>query len=119
MTTRRNPGTRNSCLALLALAAASLLAGACDRAHLSSYYGRSYAAWFGAQQVHAEPADSEPTKRALTSLDAQEAAAISKNYRKTVGSDTGQGQGQMVMIGQTHAAGAEGYMPAASVPGGQ
>jgi len=104
----------------MALAAASLFAGACDRAHLSSYYGTSYAAWFGMQQVQGVGAQSEPTRSALGSLDAQEAAAVSKNYRHNVGSDTGQGQGQMVMIGQTHTGGGEGYMPAASsVPGGQ
>jgi hypothetical protein len=119
MTTKKNPGTRSRWLALLALAGASLFAGACDRAHLSSYYGTSYATWFGIQQVQADGAQSEATKRALSNLDAQEAAAVSKNYRRNVGSEGGQGQGQMVMIGQAHPAGAEGYMPAASVPGGQ
>lgn len=105
-------------LALLALAGFAISAGSCDRSHLSSYYGRSYAAWFNAQHTPSEPAASEPTKRALTSLDAQEAAAISKSYRHTVGAEQAQGQGQMVMIGQARANG-EGYVPPPSVPGGQ
>ncbi|HVV52691.1 MAG TPA: hypothetical protein VHO06_23730 [Polyangia bacterium] len=117
MTTIDKPGARPRWRAVLALAGLALAAGACNRAHLSSYYGQSYAAWFGAQHVQADPAPSEATARALGSLDAQEAAAVSKNYRHTVGSD--QAQGQMVMIGQARG-GAEGYTPASSsVPGGQ
>ena len=120
MTTTDALKSTNRWLVLLALGCLSAFAGGCDRAHMSSYYGRSYAAWFGAQHVRAEPAASEVTKRALGSLDAQEAAAVSKNYRRTVGSEAGQGQGQMVMIGQARGGAAEGYMPAASsVPGGQ
>ena len=58
MTTTTNPRTRNRWLVLLALAGASLFAGACDRAHLSSYYGTSYVAWFGVQQVQGVGAQS-------------------------------------------------------------
>jgi hypothetical protein len=106
-------------LVLLALAGVSTVAGACDRAHLSSYYGQSYTAWFAMQHVRNEPADSEATKRALSSLDAQEAASISKSYRRAVGGQENQGQGQMVMIGQTHGGGMEAYTPPPSVPSGQ
>jgi hypothetical protein len=103
-------------LALLALLGLSAAGGACDRSHLSSYYGRSYATWFAVQHVRSTPADSETTKRALSSLDAQEAAAVSKNYRHNVGSEAQAGQGQMVMIGQNRGAGPEGYTPPPSVP---
>lgn len=119
MKTTHELGATNKWLALLALAGFAAFAGACDRAHLSSYYGRSYAAWFNAQHIRSEPAQSETTKRALSSLDAQEAAAISKNYRHNVGGDQGQGQGQMVMIGQARNGANEGYLPPPSVPGGQ
>jgi hypothetical protein len=119
MKTTNELGAKNKWLALLALAGFAAFAGACDRSHLSSYYGRSYAAWFNAQHVQSEPAQSEATKRALSSLDAQEAGAVSRNYRRNVGSDQGQGQGQMVMIGQARGGANENYVPPPSVPGGQ
>ena len=102
---------------VLALGGFATFAGACDRAHLSSYYGQSYEAWFAMQHVRSQPADSEATKRALTSLDAQEAATISKNYRHAVGA--AENQGQMVMVGQNRAGSIEAYTPPPSVPGGQ
>jgi hypothetical protein len=121
MTIRPERGRGRCRWALLwAVVGCSAFAGACDRAHLSSYYGQSFNAWFVAQRVHAEPAESEPTKRALTSLDSQEATAISKNYRRNVGGGQGEsaGQGQMVMIGTPRQTG-ETYTPPPSVPGGQ
>ncbi len=106
-------------LAALALAGFATLVGGCGRAHLSADYGQSYAAWFNAQHIQTPTATSEPARRALSSLDAQEAAAISKNYRKTVGGqEAAPGQGQMVMIGQTGGARMEGYTPPPSVPAG-
>jgi hypothetical protein len=120
MTTRKTfEGGARRWLLVLALAGFATVAGACDRAHLSSYYGQSFNAWFAMQHVRSEPANTEATKRALTSLDAQEAATISKNYRRAVGAADNQGQGQMVMIGQTHGGGMEAYTPPPSVPGGQ
>jgi hypothetical protein len=116
-TTNRFEGRARRWLIVLALAGFSTLAGACDRAHLTSYYGQSFNAWFAMQHVRSKPADSEATKRALTSLDAQEAATISKNYRRNVGA--AENQGQMVMIGQNHAGSVEAYTPPPSVPGGQ
>ncbi len=108
-------------LAAVGLLGASMLgAGGCSRAHLSSYYGKSYVAWFNAQVVQTPTATSDAAKRALTSLDAQEAAAVSKNYRKTVGGqDAAQGQGQMVMIAQPRGGGMEAYTPPPSVPSNQ
>ena len=116
-TTNRFEGRARRWLIVLALAGFSTFAGACDRAHLGANYGQSFNAWFAMQHVRSEPADTDATKRALVSLDAQEAATISKNYRRTVGGQDNQGTGQMVMIGQTH--GGEAYTPPPSVPGGQ
>jgi len=105
---------------VLALAGFLTFAAACDRAHLGANYGQSFNAWFAMQHVRSEPADTDATRRALTSLDAQEAATISKNYRRTVGGGQGDtSQGQMVMIGQSHGGGLEAYTPPPSVPGGQ
>jgi hypothetical protein len=119
MTTRNTfEGRARRWLVVLALAGLSTFAGACDRAHLSSYYGQSFNTWFAMQHIRSRPADTEATKRALSSLDAQEAAAISKNYRRTVGG-TENGQGQMVMVGQNHGGSVEAYTPPPSVPGGQ
>ena len=122
MTTTNRPREERAhpWLVAIALLGLSTLAAACDRTYLSPAYGQSYSAWFAMQHVRTQPADSEPTKRALGSLDSQEAAAISKNYRRTVGGQgDGQGQGQMVMIGQAHGGGTDSYTPPPSVPGGQ
>src|SRR5579863_5871161 len=102
MTNRFDEGRGRRWALLLALAGFALGAGACDRAHLDSNYGKAFNNWFAMQHVRDTPADSESTKRALTSLDAQEATTISKGYRRTFGGgqDTGAGQGQMVMTGQ-------------------
>ncbi len=119
-TEKAAPRRTRGWLTALALAGLGSLAGGCGRAHLSADYGQSYTAWFSAQHVQTPTATSEPARRALSTLDAQEAAAISKNYRKTVGGQeaAAPGQGQMVMIGQTGGARMEGYTPPPSVPGG-
>jgi hypothetical protein len=117
-TTEKLKARRWGVCAVLALAGFASLAGGCGRAHLSENYGQSYAAWFNAQHIQTPTATSEPARRALSSLDAQEAAAISKNYRKTVGGES-QGQGQMVMIGQSQSGRMEAYTPPPSVPQGQ
>ena len=122
MTTKNGPHEERArrWLAALALLGLSALAGACDRTHLGSAYGQSFNAWFAMQHVRSAPNDSEATKRALGSLDAQEATAISKSYRRTVGGQTeGSGQGQMLMIGQGHTGGGDSYTPPPSVPQGQ
>jgi hypothetical protein len=121
MTTKNGPSEERArrWLAAIALLGLSTLAGACDRTHLGPAYGQSFNAWFAMQQVRSTPADSEPTRRALSSLDSQEAAAISKNYRRTVGGQSEAGQGQMVMIGQAHTGGGDSYTPPPSVPQGQ
>ena len=117
MTNRFDQGRGRRWGLLLALAGLALGGVACDRAHLTSYYGQSFNTWFAMQHVHSTPAESEPTKRALSNLDAQEATTVSKSYRKAFGGDQA-GQGQMVMIGQA-AHGNEPYTPPPSVPGGQ
>lgn len=118
-TTNRFEGRARRWLIVLALAGFSTLAGACNRAHLDANYGQSFDAWFAMQHIRSEPANTEATKRALTSLDSQEASTISKNYRRTVGGQGESQQGQMVMIGQTHGGGVEAYTPPPSVPGSQ
>jgi hypothetical protein len=113
-----NAGPRAITLALVLLGSA-LFGGACNRQHLSPNFGLAYGAWFTAQHVRHEPADSEATRRALGSLDAQEAASVSKNYRKASAGGQGEaaGQAQMVMIGQARG-GNDSYTPPPSVPGG-
>ena len=103
-------------LGLLAVAAvAAFTMGACSRAHLSKNYGQAYVSWFGAQRVTAKPASAE-AKRIVESLDAQEAAMVSKTYRRTVSKgDDGSTGSRMLMIGQPRAGG-EGYVPPPSVP---
>jgi len=86
--------------------------GACGRAHLSSNYAQAYTAWFAAQHAKAKPANNEETRRVLERLDAMEAAAVSKNYRKARGSDDAGGS-RMLMIGPSRGAD-QNYMPATS-----
>jgi hypothetical protein len=119
MTNRWNQRRGHRWPRLLTLALAGLALGglACDRGHLSSYYGRSFNTWFAMQHARSAPADSESTKRALSSLDAQEATTVAKSYRRAFGGqDQGAGQGQMVMVGQGPR-GNESYTPPPSVPG--
>ncbi|HZL21068.1 MAG TPA: hypothetical protein VFG23_25260 [Polyangia bacterium] len=108
---------RGRWLLALAWVAGAALGGGCSHEHLNPNYGMAYNAWFTAQHVRHQPADSDATQRALGGLDAQEAASISKNYRKTSGGQADTGQGQMVMIGQARG-GTESYTPPPSVPGG-
>ena len=112
------PRRRGRWLLGLAWVAGAALGGGCSQANLSANYGVAYNAWFTSQHVRHQPADSDATQRALGSLDAQEAASVSKNYRKASGDGQGEsGQGQMVMIGQARG-GNESYTPPPSVPGG-
>jgi hypothetical protein len=87
--------------------------GACGRAHLSSQYAQSYTAWFTAQHAKAKPANAEEARKIIESLDAGEAAAVSKGYRKARGAEESGGS-RMLMIGASKGAGADSYMPAAS-----
>ena len=106
-------------LGLLALAfVAATTSGACSRAHLSKHYGQSYVSWFSQQQVNAKPANAEGARRVVESLDAGEAALVSRSYRKTRGgSDDSTGPGsRMLMVGPQRGAG-EVYLPPPSVPG--
>lgn len=95
---------------------ASWLSG-CGRAHLSSNYAQSTSAWFAAQRVKSKSTPEE-ARRVIERLDAQEATAVSKSYRKTVsrGDDSGAGS-RLLMIGGQRSGGGEAYMPPPSVPG--
>ena len=122
MTTMNGPreeGARRW-LAALALLGLSTLAGACDRTHLGSAYGQSFNAWFAMQHVRSTPNDSEATKHALGSLDAQEATAISKSYRRTVGGQTRRAGAGADADDRAGPHGRRGsYTPPPSVPQGQ
>jgi hypothetical protein len=110
--------TQRRFLLAFALIASSAFAMGCHREHLSSQYGQAYSAWFAAQHVNRPP--SEQARRILEGLDAQEAALVSKSYRRTTGrGEEGEGGGRMLMIGPNRGGGPEAYIPPPSVPGGQ
>jgi hypothetical protein len=92
--------------------------GACGRQHLSSQFAQSYAAWFEIQHVKTKPASAEEARKIIESLDAQEAGAVSKSYRKGVARGEESGGSRLLMIGAQRggAAGEAAYMPAPSVP---
>jgi hypothetical protein len=106
--------TRLGLLALAFVAATTL--GACSRAHLSKNYGLSYVAWFSQQQVNAKPANAEGARRVVESLDAGEAAMVSRSYRKTRGGDESGSGSRMLMVGPQRVGG-DVYIPPPSVPG--
>ena len=97
-----------------ALAMSVSLAG-CGRAHLSSQYAQSYTAWFTAQHVKSK-ANGEDQRRIIESLDAAEAGAVSKNYRKGVSRGDDSGGSRLLTIGAPRAGGNEVYVPPPSVP---
>ena len=101
----------------LAFIGSAISVGACGRAHLSSNYGESYAAWFGAQQVNKKTQHPEESRRVIESLDAQEAGQVSKSYRRSGSKSGEEGNSRMLMVGTTRpGGGGEGYMPPPSVP---
>jgi hypothetical protein len=101
----------------MAFIGSAISVGACGRAHLSSNYGQSYTAWFTTQQVNKKPAHPEESRRIIESLDAQEAGAVSKTYRKGTSKGGDEASSRMLMIGTTRpGGGGEGYMPPPSVP---
>jgi hypothetical protein len=103
-------------LSLAFIGAATSLAG-CGRAHLSSNYGQSYTAWFATQTVNKKGTNPAESKRIIESLDAQEATAVSKTYRRGSSKSGDEGGSRMLMIGTSRpGGGSEGYMPPPSVP---
>ena len=98
-----------------AFVVAAMSLSACGTAHLSSQYAVSYAAWFNVQHAKAKPANPEEARRIIESMDAQEASAVSKTYRKGV--SRGEDAPRLLTIGtRPGAAGGEGYMPPPSIP---
>jgi hypothetical protein len=102
-------------LSLAILSSAATLTG-CGRAHLSSNFAQSYTAWFTVQHVKAK-GSVEDSRKIIESLDAQEAGAVSKTYRKTVSKGGEESGSRMLMIGAPRGGGGEGYIPPPSVPG--
>jgi len=98
-----------------AIMSATSLVG-CGRAHLSSGYGQAYAAWFNAQHVNKKGTNPEESRRIIESLDAQEAGAVSKSYRRGVSKGDESGS-RLLMVGPRAGAAPEAYMPPPSVPG--
>ena len=98
-----------------AFVVSALALGGCSTAHLSSQYAMSYAAWFNVQHAKAKPANPEEARRIIESMDAQEAAGVSKTYRRGV--SKGEDAPRLLTIGtRPGAAGGESYMPPPSVP---
>ena len=97
-------------------------AAGCSRPHLSRNYGQAYTAWFQLQHANSKPPAPEQTRRYIEGLDAQEAALVSKNYRRSAagksGGDEASTGGRILMIGPQRGGG-EGYIPPPSVPSGQ
>ena len=112
--------TKRPLLPLLSLAVSSLLWGVgCSHSHLGEHYATSYHGWFKAQHAHATYQNPEAARSIVEAMDAQEAAAVSKNYRvgSARGNDTAN-QSRILMVGPQRGA-SDNYMPPPSVPVGQ
>ena len=89
----------------LAFIGSAISLGGCGRAHLSGNYGQSYTAWFAAQQVSKKTPHPEESRRIIESLDAQEAGAVSKSYRRSASKGGEEASSRMLMIGTTRPGG--------------
>jgi hypothetical protein len=99
----------------LTFVVSAISAVGCGHAHLSSQYAQAYTSWFDAQHVKSKAAGTEASRSIIESLDAGEAAAVSKTYRRARGDDTG--VSRLLTIGAPRGGGGgEAYMPPASVP---
>ena len=78
--------------------------------------GQSYAAWFNAQHVKTKPANPEEARKIIESLDAQEAASVSKSYRQGAVSRGDEAAPPADDRDAAAGGGGEGYMPPPSVP---
>jgi hypothetical protein len=105
---------KTSLLLSLAFGLLATSAGACGRAHLSSQFAQSYTAWFTAQHVKSKTG-AEESRKIIESLDAGEAASVSRSYRKAVGRGDEAGVSRMLTIGAPRGGG-EAYIPPPSVP---
>jgi hypothetical protein len=99
----------------LAFGALALSTSGCGRAHLSSQYAQSYTAWFTAQHVKSK-ANAEDQRRIIESLDAGEAGAVSKSYRKGVARGDDSSVSRLLTIGAPRAGASDVYVPPPSVP---
>jgi hypothetical protein len=106
--------TKRWWLSLTFIVSAAWLGG-CGRAHLSSNYAQAYTAWFTTQHVKPKPNATADARKIIERLDAQEAAAVSKTYRRAVARGDEAGISRMLTIGAPRAGG-EGYVPPPSVP---
>ncbi len=98
----------------LAAALLALLAGCGARTHLTDSHGRSMRAVFASQAVDPE-AGNRPHK--LPGLDAQEAAIVVKNYRRSLATkNSTQNEDQGMVIMAPAAQHQQPYLPPPSVP---
>ena len=89
------------------------LAGCADRVHLTAGYGRSYRAAFDQQPANPQ---AGAKARPLPGLDAQEASAVSRNYRRSLVARETQTTDQGMLILTPPQQGAQPYLPPPSVP---
>jgi hypothetical protein len=106
-----------SLLLSAAIATTILFSGCADRTYLTKSHGRAYAEAFDRQAVPTDP----KRKHHTDGLDSQEAAAVARAYRNSLGGKEGGNEGgtQPMVIMNPGNAQSGGYMPPPSVPGGQ
>jgi hypothetical protein len=103
-------------LSIFCALACALAAGACSRAHITPSHGRAYREAFAIQD--ANPNRGKP--KSINGLDSQEASIIAGSYRKALApkSDTGNNNGQLLMVNPNHGGGGAEVVAPSVPPGG-
>jgi hypothetical protein len=91
---------------------------ACDRSHLTASHGRAYRQAFARQAVNPQAGATHGQGQKVQGLDSQEAATISKNYRRALSPAQSEerGAGQILMYSPRTGLRDGGNLPAPSVP---
>lgn len=113
--------TRPGTAAVMGLTLFAVVAGgACDRSRLTASHGRAYREAFARQIANPSAGNKTPPDRAVQGLDSQEAAIISKSYRRNLApKDDESSRGQMLNSSPPTGQPVRADMPPPSVPGEQ
>jgi hypothetical protein len=102
---------------LVCLSLALAAAGCADRLHMTPGHGQSVHAAFGHQQVNPEAGKKS---KPMAGLDAQEAAAVTSNYKRSLVTKDSQPRDQGGLLVVTPSSGGgQPYVPPPSVPSEQ
>jgi hypothetical protein len=99
----------------------ALVGGACERAHMTASYGRANHDAFTRQMANPTAGTKPAPAGMVQGLDSQEAAIVSKTYRRNLAprDEEAASRGQMLYYNQRPPQADRGDMPPPSVPNQQ